>query len=91
MIIPPADIAAGVAALRPADDSRFDIAVTGVSAGPGDPVAAAYAQAGATWWLEHVHGRRGSHASMLARISAGPPVPDHGGIGQEPGIGVREK
>jgi alkanesulfonate monooxygenase SsuD/methylene tetrahydromethanopterin reductase-like flavin-dependent oxidoreductase (luciferase family) len=85
MIIPPADIAADVAAiaaLRPAgDDARFDIAITGVSAGPGDPIATAYARAGATWWLEHVHGRRGSHASMLARISAGPPVPDHGGAG----------
>ncbi len=92
MIIPPADIAAAIAAiaaLRPADDdARFDVAITGVSAGPGDPVATAYAQAGATWWLEHVHGRRGSHASMLARIGAGPNAqvsarryrlrPDHG-------------
>ena len=83
MITPPADIAAGVAtitALRAAgDDAPFDIAVTGTSAGPSDPVTSAYAQAGATWWLEHVHGRRGSHASMLARIRAGPPIPDHGG------------
>jgi alkanesulfonate monooxygenase SsuD/methylene tetrahydromethanopterin reductase-like flavin-dependent oxidoreductase (luciferase family) len=35
---------------------------------------AAGAEAGATWWLEHIHGRRGSHASMLERISAGPPA-----------------
>lgn len=77
MIVPPADVAAAAAAvtaLRPAcDDDRFDIAVTGVSAGPDDQVATAYAQAGATWWLEHIYGRRGSHASMLARVSAGPP------------------
>jgi len=78
MTVPPAEVAAEVAAVttlrRACDDGRFDVAVTGVSAGPGDPVAAAYAQAGATWWLEHIHGRRGSHASMLARVSAGPPV-----------------
>ena len=76
MTVPPADIAAdaaAIAALRPAADAQFDIAVTGVSAGPGDPVAAAYARAGATWWLEHIHASRGSHASLLARISAGPP------------------
>lgn len=78
MTVPPARVAAdaaAIAALRPAsDDAGFDMAITGVSAGPGDPVTAAYAQAGASWWLEHIHGRRGSHASMLARISAGPPV-----------------
>jgi probable F420-dependent oxidoreductase len=76
MTVPPARIAthaAAVTALRPADDnSRFDIAVTGASAGPGDPVPDTYAQAGVTWWLEHIHGRRGSHASMMARVSAGP-------------------
>jgi probable F420-dependent oxidoreductase len=76
MTVPPAHLAAdvhGVTALRPAGRGRFEVAVTGVSAGPGDPVADAYAQAGATWWLEHIHGRRGSHLSMLARITAGPP------------------
>jgi len=76
MTVPPARLAAdaaAVTALRPVDGGRFDIAITGVSAGPGDPVPQTYAQAGATWWLEHLHGRRGSHASMLARISAGPP------------------
>jgi probable F420-dependent oxidoreductase len=74
MTKPPARIAAdagAVTALRPAG-SQFDIAITGVSAGPGDPVPGAYAQAGVTWWLEHIHERRGPHASMLARISAGP-------------------
>ena len=75
IVVPPAGIAADaavIAALRSAE-GPFDIAVTGVSAGPGDPVASAYAEAGATWWLEHIHGRRGSRANMLARISAGPP------------------
>jgi alkanesulfonate monooxygenase SsuD/methylene tetrahydromethanopterin reductase-like flavin-dependent oxidoreductase (luciferase family) len=75
MVVPPASIAADAAAfaaLRPAQ-GPFDIAVIGASAGPGDPVASTYAEAGATWWLEHIHGRRGSCGSMQARISAGPP------------------
>jgi len=75
IVVPPASIAAdaaAIAALRPGH-GPLDIAVTGVSAGPGDPVAFAYAEAGATWWLEHIHGRRGSRASMFARIGAGPP------------------
>lgn len=75
MVVPAARVAADAAAisgLRPAGDP-FDIAVIGASAGPGDPIAAEYAAAGATWWLEHVHARRGSHDSMLARIEAGPP------------------
>jgi probable F420-dependent oxidoreductase len=76
MVVPPARIAADatdIAAHRSASGS-FDIAVTGVSFGPGDPVASDYAQAGATWWLEQIYGRRGSRTSMLARIAAGPPA-----------------
>jgi hypothetical protein len=76
IVVPPASIAADAAAiavLRPGRDP-LDIAVTGVSAGPGDPVAPAYAEAGATWWFEHIHERRGPRASMFARIGAGPPV-----------------
>lgn len=33
----------------------------------------AYAEAGATWWLEHLHGRRGAYEELLARVEAGPP------------------
>lgn len=75
MVVPPARIATGAADIAGHRQTAepFDIAVIGASAGPRDPVAAAYADAGATWWLEHIHERRGSHASMLARISAGPP------------------
>jgi alkanesulfonate monooxygenase SsuD/methylene tetrahydromethanopterin reductase-like flavin-dependent oxidoreductase (luciferase family) len=75
MVVPPDSIAAeaaAVAELRP-DGTPFDIAVSGVSAGPGDHVCDAYAEAGATWWLEHIHERRGPQASMLERINAGPP------------------
>lgn len=75
MTVPPDRVAAdaaAIAAVRPAG-APFDIAVIAESAGPGDAGAAAYADAGATWWLEHIHGRRGSRASSLARICAGPP------------------
>lgn len=75
MVVPPDRIAAdaaGIASLRPAG-GEFAIAVIGASAGPGDPVIADYEHAGATWWLEHIHERRGSRAGMLARIAAGPP------------------
>jgi probable F420-dependent oxidoreductase len=64
--------AADIAGLRRVDEP-FDIAVIGASGGPGDPISSAYADVGATWWLEHIHGRRGSRASMLARTAAGPP------------------
>ncbi len=75
MVVPPARVAANaaeIAGLR-ADGDPCDIAVIGVSADAGDPIVSAYAEAGATWWLEHIHARRGSHDSMLARIEAGPP------------------
>ena len=75
MVVPPASIAADAAVIAASRSAQgqFDIAVMGSSAGPGDAVASAYAEAGATWWLEHIHGRRGSRASMFARIGAGPP------------------
>jgi hypothetical protein len=47
----------------------FDIAVLGQS-DKGDP--AAYGRAGATWWLENLHDRRGSHADVLALVRRGP-------------------
>jgi alkanesulfonate monooxygenase SsuD/methylene tetrahydromethanopterin reductase-like flavin-dependent oxidoreductase (luciferase family) len=47
----------------------FDVAVLGQS-DRGDP--AAYERAGATWWLENVHDRRGSLDDVLALVSACP-------------------
>ncbi len=56
-------------------DAHFEVAVDGYSE-PGDPtLPRAYAAAGATWWLESIHGRRGSLEEMLARVGAGPPEP----------------
>jgi alkanesulfonate monooxygenase SsuD/methylene tetrahydromethanopterin reductase-like flavin-dependent oxidoreductase (luciferase family) len=48
----------------------FDVAVQGLT-DRADP--AAYAGAGATWWLENVHDMRGRFADMLALVSKGPP------------------
>jgi alkanesulfonate monooxygenase SsuD/methylene tetrahydromethanopterin reductase-like flavin-dependent oxidoreductase (luciferase family) len=56
-------------------DTPFEVAVDGYS-GPGDPTLPhAYEAAGATWWLESIHGIRGSLDEMNARVEAGPPEP----------------
>jgi hypothetical protein len=69
MTLSPEDIAASIATIgRTGHD--YDVAVLGES-GRGDP--AAYAQAGATWWLENLHDTRGSAADVLALVEAGPP------------------
>jgi probable F420-dependent oxidoreductase len=56
------------------NDGPFDIALTGASTGPDDPLFADYAQAGVTWWLEHLHERRALLGELTARINAGPPT-----------------
>jgi alkanesulfonate monooxygenase SsuD/methylene tetrahydromethanopterin reductase-like flavin-dependent oxidoreductase (luciferase family) len=54
-------------------DAPFEVAVDGYS-GPGDPtLPRAYEAAGATWWLESIHGARGELREMMARVEAGPP------------------
>jgi probable F420-dependent oxidoreductase len=65
-------VAAGVA------DAPFTVGVHGETAGPGPDdaaKAARWAEAGATWWLEGIHGFRGSTAEVFARVQAGPPRP----------------
>ena len=48
----------------------FDVVVHGYS----DQVEPrAYADAGATWWLEDVHDTRAPYDDLLARVAAGPP------------------
>lgn len=79
MTLAPADAAAGIDAVlrQRAPGTRgvpYDIAMTGVSTGPDDPVFQPYADAGVTWWLEHLHAGRGSHSDVMARIAAGPPT-----------------
>ena len=71
----PALIAEMVAKIRRhrTTDAPFEVAVDGYS-GAGDPtLPRAYGAAGATWWLESIHGLRGPLDEMMARVEAGPP------------------
>jgi alkanesulfonate monooxygenase SsuD/methylene tetrahydromethanopterin reductase-like flavin-dependent oxidoreductase (luciferase family) len=54
------------------DETQREIAVMGYSATGERPLHASYGDAGTTWWLEHVHDRRGTLDELLARASAGP-------------------
>lgn len=54
-------------------DAHFDVALDGYTE-PGDPaLPEAYARAGATWWLESIHDRRGTPEELTERVEAGPP------------------
>ncbi len=75
--VPPEQLREIVAYVRAqrADASPFDVVALGVtSAGRADTdrVVATRA-AGATWWLERVHGDRGSFEEMRERVRQGPP------------------
>jgi probable F420-dependent oxidoreductase len=67
MTLSPEDVRASIATIGRGDD--FDVAVLGQSdvAAPTE-----YEQAGATWWLESVHDRRGSAAEMRDLVRRGP-------------------
>ena len=71
MTMSPDEIRAGLAEIRSARtaDEPFDVGVLGRS-DRGDP--ARYAEAGATWWVENIHDRRGSLDEMRAVIESGP-------------------
>jgi alkanesulfonate monooxygenase SsuD/methylene tetrahydromethanopterin reductase-like flavin-dependent oxidoreductase (luciferase family) len=56
-------------------DLPLDVAVSGYSAPHETHIAEPYRQAGATWWLESIHDRRGDLEAMAERIEAGPPRP----------------
>ena len=69
----PEDVSRGVERIRASSEDperRFDVAVL-AEHGVSEPRA--YEEAGATWWLESVHDRRGSPEDMLALVEAGPP------------------
>jgi probable F420-dependent oxidoreductase len=71
-----AEIAAIRSSAGIAADEPFDYGIHGETPGPGDEGAAIvrpWADAGATWWLEMLHGYRGSTADLVARVEAGPP------------------
>ena len=68
MTLSPADIERSIAAIGRSD--QYDVVVLG-ERDRMDPVA--YAQAGATWWLENLHDKRGSFDEVLALVQHGPP------------------
>jgi alkanesulfonate monooxygenase SsuD/methylene tetrahydromethanopterin reductase-like flavin-dependent oxidoreductase (luciferase family) len=49
-----------------------DVAILGNSEAGRRDVHDAYAEAGATWWIEQIFDQRGDYDAMLARIAAGP-------------------
>lgn len=72
--------AAEIAGLRAvagiAADVPFDYGIHGETPGPGpegQAIVRPWADAGATWWLEMIHGYRGATADLVARVEAGPP------------------
>jgi probable F420-dependent oxidoreductase len=74
MVVAPEQVAEGLRTIRDLrqTDAPFDVGVFGYS-NPGDAeVKDAYADAGATWWLEYIHDWRGSVDEMVARVEAGP-------------------
>ena len=50
----------------------FDVACNGYSSAGDRALCAAYADAGATWWLENLHDRRLPPDEVIARVAAGP-------------------
>ncbi len=55
-----------------ASGASFEVALDGYSEPGDDTLPRAYEAAGATWWLESIHGRRGSPEEMMERVRAGP-------------------
>ena len=76
MALTPIDLASMVSRLRSAlvdADRAYDIAIFGLT-DPSDPDrVAAYADAGATWWLESLSPMRGSIDQLMSIVDAGPP------------------
>ena len=70
----PGQIADMVAEIRRhrSSDAPFEVALDGYSEPGDDTLPRAYETAGATWWLESIHGRRGSPKEMMERVEAGP-------------------
>ena len=72
----PEDIARFVALINQyhGTETPFEVVLTGYSTPSDGPLVRAYEQVGVTWWLESLHGFRGSVDEMMRRVVAGPPV-----------------
>ncbi len=83
MVTRPEHVAAKLAYIRqhraasdppgPQPDGEFAVAVTGVSPAGRPGLVRDYQAAGVNWWLESIHGLRGSRDDLMARVKAGPP------------------
>lgn len=75
MTMKPDDIASALQEIRRHRQTSdpFDVVVNGYSEPADLSTPKAYADAGATWWLENLHDLRGDVGSMRARIADGPP------------------
>jgi probable F420-dependent oxidoreductase len=76
VVLAPERLAAGLATIRQhrAGAGPFEVAVIGQSAPDNRALRQEYAAAGATWWLEILHGFRGPLEEMVALAAAGPPA-----------------
>ena len=76
MTLAPDELAAMVATIRRHRTSAapFAVVLDGYSTAAEGALTREYAAAGATWWLESIHGLRGPRADLLARVAAGPPA-----------------
>jgi probable F420-dependent oxidoreductase len=74
MVMTPDQVAAHVStALRHRTAGEpFEVALIGASRPGAQALFDDYAESGVTWWLEHIHGRRASHAELKKRIAVGP-------------------
>jgi probable F420-dependent oxidoreductase len=70
MTMRPGDVRAAVE--RIGRERQFEVAVEGYSEPGQRALHDAYAHAGATWWFEELHDRRGDPEEMQARVKAGP-------------------
>jgi hypothetical protein len=71
----PEDMARSIDQIRQhlTGERSFDFALTGYSTSTGGSLVREYEDAGVTWWLESLHGLRGSVEEMIMRVAAGPP------------------
>jgi probable F420-dependent oxidoreductase len=76
MIKSPQQVSETVAYIRQQRDNPqpFDVALSGCARPTDGDLLREYAAAGVTWWLESIHGYRGSFEELLARVKAGPAV-----------------
>jgi probable F420-dependent oxidoreductase len=76
MILTPEQVAEKVAYIhrRRSASLSFEVAMTGCSVPTESTSVREFAAAGVTWWLESLHGLRGTFDELHARVMAGPPA-----------------